>query len=63
MKYHPPLDPDCPDVAKFMSELYNDPMTQAMGAPVDDIVEGFENKHRSKCERCRYYGAENIEVR
>jgi len=30
----------------------------AMGAPTDDIMEGFERKHRIKCKRCQEYGAE-----
>lgn len=37
-------------------------MTEAMGAPVDDIMEGFERKHRKTCKRCQEYGAANIEV-
>jgi hypothetical protein len=38
-------------------------MTTAMGAPTDDIVEGFERKHRRNCKRCQEYGCDNIEVR
>ncbi len=41
MRYHAPLDPDCPKVADFMRSLFDDPMTEAMGAPTDDIVEGL----------------------
>ena len=41
MRYHAPLDPDCPKVADFMRSLLDDPMTEAMGAPTDDIVEGL----------------------
>jgi len=37
-------------------------MTSAMGAPVDDIMEGFGNKHRSQCKRCQEYGAANVDV-
>ncbi len=62
MKYHAPLDPECPVVAEFESNLFDDPMTDAMGAPTDDIMEGFERRHRSKCPRCQEYGAANIEV-
>jgi hypothetical protein len=61
--YHAPLDPDCPKVFNFMSALFDDPMTTAMGAPTDDIVEGFERKHRRNCKRCQEYGCDNIEVR
>ncbi len=60
--WHAPLDPDCPEVRKFMDGLFGDPMTEAMGAPTDDIVLAFEGKHRGKCERCQEYGAANIEV-
>ena len=62
MRYHAPLDPECPEVISFMDNLFDDPMTSAMGAPTDDICEGFERKHRRTCERCREYGAANIEV-
>jgi hypothetical protein len=62
-QYYHPLDPDCPVVAKFSTDLTDDPMTEAMGAPVDDIMAGFARKHRVNCERCQRYGAANIEVR
>jgi hypothetical protein len=62
MRYHAPIDPECPEVASFISSLFGDPMTHAMGAPTDDIMEGFEKKHRAKCAHCREYGAANIEV-
>ena len=61
-RYHAPVDPECPTVADFMESLFGDPMTAAMGAPTDDICEGFERRHRLKCERCREFGAANIEV-
>ncbi len=60
--WHAPLDPDCPAVRQFFESLYDDPMTEAMGAPVDDISEGFTKKHRAECERCQEYGAANIEA-
>ncbi len=66
MKYHAPLDPDCPDAQKEVfqriEDMNNDPMTAAMGAPVDEFQEDWENKHRCKCKRCQQYGAANIEV-
>jgi hypothetical protein len=62
MRYHAPLDPGCPEVARFESSLFDDPMTEAMGAPVDDIMESFEKRHRVKCKRCQEFGAANIEV-
>jgi hypothetical protein len=60
--YHAPLDPECPEVAAFMESLFGDPMTAAMGAPTDEIVEGYERKHRHTCKRCQEFGAANIEV-
>jgi hypothetical protein len=62
MKYHTPLDPDCPDVERFISALFGDPMTDAIDAPTDDIVKGFERTHRRTCKRCQEYGAANIEI-
>ena len=62
MRYRAPLDPACPEVSSFMDALFDDPMTEAMGAPTDDICEGFERKHRSRCPRCQEYGAANIEI-
>lgn len=61
-RYHAPLDPECPAVESFMTSLFDDPMTDAMGAPTDDIVEGFERRHRATCERCQSYGAANIDI-
>lgn len=57
-----PLDPNCPEYERFASTLFDDPMTSAMGAPTDDILEGFERKHRIKCKRCQEYGAANVDV-
>lgn len=57
-----PVDPECPEVAEFMDTLFNDPMTQAMGAPTDDICRGFRRKHIPDCKRCQEYGAMNVEV-
>ncbi len=62
MRYYHPLDPDCIVVAEYKAALLNDPMTEASGAPVDEIMEGFERRHRLNCERCQRYGAANIEV-
>ena len=61
-RWRAPLDPECPRVREFVDGLMDDPMTHAMGAPVDDIMEGFEAKHRGDCKRCQEYGAANIEV-
>ena len=62
-RWHAPADPECPEVEKFMSSLFDDPMTAAMGAPTDDICAGWEKKHRATCKRCQEFGAANIEVR
>ena len=56
MRYVYPLDPQCPVVAEFMETLFGDPTTMAMGAPVEDIIEEFERRHRKQCKRCQEYG-------
>ena len=61
-RYRLPLDPECPVYRDYADALFNDPMTSAMGAPVDEIMESYEAKHISSCARCREYGAANIEV-
>lgn len=58
-KYHAPLDPECPD--NPLNGFYDDPMTQACGC-ADEIAEMLEVRHLAKCERCREFGAANIEV-
>lgn len=60
--YEFPLDPECEAVAKFTSSLFDDPMTSAMGAPTDDIMQGFSRKHRVSCKRCQEFGAANVEA-
>lgn len=62
MGYRFPLDPECPGFEKFSSTLMDDPMTEAMGAPVDDIMESFGRRHRDKCQRCREYGLAHVEA-
>ncbi len=62
MRWSFPVDPDCPTVREFRNSLMGDPMTHAMGAPTDDILEDFDSEHRSVCERCLEYGAANVEV-
>jgi hypothetical protein len=32
------------------------------GAPLDDIGEGFDRKHKAKCKRCQEFGAANADV-
>jgi hypothetical protein len=56
MRYVYQLDPECPVVAEFMETLFGDLTTMAMGAPVDDITEEFERRHRKQCKRCQEYG-------
>lgn len=61
-RWHAPCDPECPEYAEFCNALMDDPMTHAYGAPVNDIMQDFERKHRAKCKRCQEYGAANIDV-
>ena len=61
-RWHAPVDPECPIVRKYIDTLLNDPLTEAYGAPVNEIVAAFEDKHRPHCKRCAEYGAANIEV-
>jgi hypothetical protein len=42
--------------AEFMETLFGNP-PMAMGAPVEDITEEFERRHRKQCKRCQEYGA------
>jgi hypothetical protein len=57
-----PLDPECPAVAEFRDALHGDPMTAALGGPVDDIEEAVARKHRAACARCQEYSAANVDV-
>jgi hypothetical protein len=61
-KWHAPCDPECPEYSEYVECLFGDPMTEAMGAPVDDIMEDFQRRHRLKCKHCLEYGLANIEV-
>jgi hypothetical protein len=56
MRYVYPLDPKCLVVAEFLETLFGDSTTMAMGAPVDDITEEFERRHRKQCKRRQEYG-------
>ena len=57
-QWYMPLDPECPDnpVKKFLA----DPMSSI--APVEDFIPDLEARHRAKCERCREYGAANVDI-
>lgn len=57
-----PVDPACPEVREWRKAIMNDPMTHHYGAPVDELGEAFEKRHRSQCKRCQLYGAENVDV-
>ena len=46
-------DNDCPVKEEFMTSLYGDPMTHAMGAPSDEIAEAWMSKHRRTCQQCQ----------
>jgi hypothetical protein len=60
-RYYAPLDPECPDVARFNESFWPDPMTDTCGC-ADEIYETWEAKHRKGCKRCQDYGAAHIEV-
>lgn len=62
MRWNQPLDPDCPDVRKYEDGFYDDPMTEAMGAPMDDIMEDFHRVHLRTCKRCQEFSLANMEV-
>lgn len=62
MRWHTPVDPECPTVSEYASALFNDPMTAAMGAPTGEIMEDFERKHMPTCKRCQEYGAANVDI-
>jgi len=57
-----PLDPECTEVDNYRSTLIDDPMTAGYGAPIDDILNGWENTHRRNCKKCQEYGAANVDV-
>lgn len=63
MKYHAPLDPECPAVKSQRESMYSEE-SRAMcpGDVLDELFEDFEQKHRATCERCKQFGAANIEV-
>jgi hypothetical protein len=61
-KWYAPCDPECPEYSEYVECLFGDPMTEAMGAPVDDIMEDFQRRHRLKCKHCLEYGLANIEI-
>lgn len=61
-QWHAPLDPDCPEVARFRAALDGDLMGRAMHAPLDEIWEEFAKKHRTTCNRCQAYGTAHIEA-
>lgn len=60
--YSTPCDPECPEFAAYVAVISDDPMGKALGAPLDEILVGFEKKHRTQCIRCRTFGCDHIEV-
>ena len=62
MRWNFPVDHECPEVISYYEGFENDPMGEAMGAPMDEIYEGFNRRHMKGCVRCREFGAANIEV-
>lgn len=61
MKWNFPLDPECPDVVAFIQAIQEDPMSYECPC-LDEVIEGWENKHRLQCERCKEFGVANVEV-
>jgi hypothetical protein len=61
-RWYAPCDPECPELAERLSELWDDPMTAYSGCG-DEIADDIERGHRADCKRCQEYGAANIEVR
>jgi hypothetical protein len=61
-RFHAPCDPECPEFGSYLRALVEDPMGRAMGAPLDEFIEAYEKRHRTKCKHCMEYGAKNIEV-
>lgn len=57
-RWHMPLDPSCPKVRDFSEGLITDPMSKY--APIDEIMERFEQDHRPTCKRCTIYGVAHI---
>lgn len=60
-QWYYPLDPDCPEASKYLSILWDDPITAYSGCG-DEIQSSFERKHRVSCKLCQSYGAENVEI-
>lgn len=60
MQWHNPLDPECPDVVEWEKGL-DDPIMRLSGC-AGEFNADFEKRHRSDCDRCQLYGAENIEI-
>lgn len=59
-KFYAPVDPQCPEVVAYTQSLCDDPVS--IGAPLEEIVEDFEQKHRARCRRCLEYGMANMEA-
>ena len=60
-RWHAPVDPNCPAVLAQRAAYRNDPIMQESGCE-EEFMEDFETRHRAKCERCKQFGAANIEV-
>ena len=61
-RWHFPVDPDCPVVEQYMDALHADPFMQWSGC-AREFIEAFEARHATECERCRAFGAANVEAR
>jgi hypothetical protein len=52
-----PSIPNVPPSGR-LSNLLDDPLTKAMGAPIGDITEAWEAKHMRSRQRCQEHGVE-----
>jgi hypothetical protein len=55
------VDYDCPEVQRFFSDLYDDPMSDECPC-LGEISEGWKVRHRKTCRRCRDFGTQGGEV-
>lgn len=61
-QWYTPLDPECPEVREREESVSDDPIMKMSGC-AGEFYEAFRAKHLQECERCREYGAVNIDIR
>lgn len=63
-QYVMPLDPQCPQVRRWVGSLREDPYTEMVPRDVlQELMEDYRTSHLQECPRCQEYGAANVEVR